>query len=555
MASTTGNDPETTADPLAVAICRRENDLRTDRGTWESYVQDIARHVLPNRAIFREEVTEGVERNRMVLDSTATWALYIFASSIHSLMNNPANLWFKLRIAPSAGADPYMDQDASVRKWLEDVAKLIWTEMASTRVDLYSHLHTLYLDLGAFGSGCLYEDVSDEGHIRIRAFHLKEVVWDTDADGQVNAVFRTLELNAVQAKAFFPDQDLGRTIMECRDPTRKFKFVHAVFPVGSKYDLGKEMGDHKDLANRPFASVWCTETPKRVLSVSGFNEFPYQVPRWSVVTGERMGRGPAMNVMPNVRMANRVKETLLRGAEKLVDPPLRITDGSLVSPVRLFPGAITFTEGDARIDPMIPPGASRIEVGEAILRNEQEAIKSGFFVHLFQTPDSPVKTATQVLQEVDERNRALTPMLVRLQNELFSRLLARIFGLMNRGGRFPPPPPVLDGVPLVAEYVSPLTGSQLQMEGLGVLRIIEGLLPWAQIDPGVFDAFDPDEVAKVVHGASGAPMSIMRSPQKIRELRKARMEQQQQAEQFQTLIQAVEAGAKVQAAQPKPGGR
>jgi hypothetical protein len=544
-----------TEDTLALAICRREADLRSARATGESYWSDIARHVLPNRAVFREEVTEGVERNRMVLDSTATWSLYIFASSIHSLMNNPANLWFKLRIAPVFGEmAARIENDVTVNKWLEAVAKIMWAEFASTRVALYSHLHTLYLDLGAFGSGCLYED-SSQGTLRVRAFHLREVVWDTDADAEVNAVFRKLELNHVQAKAFFPDKDLGDEIRDCKDLSRLFTFIHAVFPVGDGYDLGKEMGDNRDLGRRPYASVWISERPKKVLAVSGYEEFPYQIPRWSVVTGERLGRGPAMNVMPNVRMANRVKETLLRGSEKLVDPPLRITDGSLVSPVRLFPGGITFTEGDARIDPMIPPGASRIEVGEAILANEQEAIKQGFFVHLFQTPGSPVKTATQVLQETDERNRALTPMLVRLQNELFSRLLSRAFGLMNRGGVFPPPPSLLEGVPLVAEYVSPLTGSQTQMEGLGTLRIIEGLAPWAQLDPGVFDTFNPDEVARVVHRASGAPASILRTPREVKMVRDARAQQMQQEETMNTLLQGAEATAKLQMAAAKGGGR
>ncbi len=127
---------------------------------------------------------------------------------------------------------------------------------------------------------------------------------------------------------------------------------------------------------------------------------------------------------------------------------------------------------------------------------------------------------------MDERNRAVSPMLIRMHTELFTRLVTRHFNLLDRGGLLPAPPPELEGKEIRVEYVSPLTASQRQLEALGTLRTVEALLPWAQIDPAVFDRFDPMEVAEVVHAGSGAPASMLRSKEEARRVGKAREEAQ-----------------------------
>jgi hypothetical protein len=250
-----------------------------------------------------------------------------------------------------------------------------------------------------------------------------------------------------------------------------------------------------------------------------------------------------------------MKETILRGAEKLVDPPLLMPEGGLVSPVRLMPGGLTFTDGQVKPEPLIPPGASRIEMGQELLSRTQDAIRDGFFNPLFVTPDSPVKTATQVLQQVDERNRAVSPMLVRQQTELYHPFIKRAINLLNRAGKFPERPGILIGRPLTVRYVSPLASSQLQLEALGTQRIIEGLLPWANVDPTVLDPFDPDEVAKVVQAGSGAPTKILRSKSALAKLRADRADAAQQQQLTENMVDATGATAKMVAATTNPGER
>ena len=55
----------------------------------------------------------------------------------------------------------------------------------------------------------------------------------------------------------------------------------------------------------------------------------------------------------------------------------------------------------------------------------------------------------------------LGPVLERLHDELLEPLIGRTFQIMARAGEIPPPPsPMLDGLRLQPEYVSPMAGMQ-----------------------------------------------------------------------------------------------
>ncbi len=536
-------------DSLGKLIVERDARLRQDRSTLESQWQNIARYCIPSEATFTEEVTPGVERNRWILDSTAPRSLELFGSFLHTFLNNPASQWIKSRITTDNPKRP----NTAMEQWKEYLSATMLQALQSKDAQLYSSLHQTYLGMGAFGTSVIYEDIV-RGRLALRYYHLADVTVDEDAYGVIDQVYRRFKHNKRQAEQRW-EKIKDFPGWERREAKGKsMTFMHAVVPTTDEEflaTLGKR--DLARIRTAPFASAWIDTECKKTLQVGVFEEMPYMVPRWYKTRGEIYGRSPAMTALPDIRMVNRMMETILRGAEKLVDPPVVIRDGGLMSPVRLFPGAVTFTDGDVKIEPLVPPGASRIEYGDALLRRYQDNIREAFFVPLFVTPDSPVKTATQVLQQTDERNRAVSPMLIRTQDELMHGMLQRTYGLLSRNGKLlPPPEPIPDGA-LTIEYASPLMASQKQAEALGVLRIIESLLPWAQVNPNVFDAFNEDEVPKVVWAGSGAPASVLSTPNEIKAKRAARAQQQQQQQGLQNLIAAVEAGAKVQAAN-KPAG-
>lgn len=535
------------ADALAKRVSARDAANRSDRSSFETLWQEIARYVIPVEATFNETTSQGVERGRSILDSTAPRALERFAAFIHTLMNNPSAKWFKLE---PLVADRKTLDIPRVKKWVEDTEAVMASAMNAPKSNVYNTLFATYLGLGAFGTSVFYTDAPD-GKLRTQSFHMDDVTIEEDFSGNVDAVFRRRKYTLRQAKQRWPTldaEDLGPSFVKKGEDKGKTEAVmmHCVVPTDDMDIMGvMKAKDRALVEDAPFVGIWINATDNVTISVTRFEEQPYTTPRWYKARGETYGRSPAMTVLPNIRMVNRMKETIIRGGEKLVDPPLILPDGSLVSPIRLFPGGISFSEGNVKPEALIPPGASRVEYGQNLLELERQDIKDGFFIPLFVTPDSPVKTATEVLQQTDERNRALSPMLVRQRSETFHSFIARVYGVLFRAGKLPVPPPELEDIPMEIKYISPLDASQQQVEALGTMRIFEGLQSWAQLDPSVFDSFEPDDVARVVHAGSGAPASVLRDKAKVVQIRKAKGELAQQQAQQAGIIDAAEAGAKV----------
>ena len=61
-------------------------------------------------------------------------------------------------------------------------------------------------------------------------------------------------------------------------------------------------GNQKPLARgKPIASVYYHADSKHLLSESGFDDFPFMVPRFVKDSVSTYGRSPAMNALPDVK--------------------------------------------------------------------------------------------------------------------------------------------------------------------------------------------------------------------------------------------------------------
>ena len=65
---------------------------------------------------------------------------------------------------------------------------------------------------------------------------------------------------------------------------------------------------------------------RKLLKESGFDYLPPTIGRFSKNAGETYGRGPAIDAYPDIIMANAQAESIIRAAEKQLEPPLLIMD-------------------------------------------------------------------------------------------------------------------------------------------------------------------------------------------------------------------------------------
>ena len=223
----------------------------------------------------------------------------------------------------------------------------------------------------------------------------------------------------------------------------------------------------------PFASVYLEASSGDELSVSGFREFPFVVPRYLKASHEIYGRSPAMTALPDVKMLNEMSKTTIKSAQKQVDPPLLVPDDGFILPVRTVPGGLNFYRSGTRdrIEPL-NIGANT-PLGLNMEEQRRNSIRNAFYVNQLMMQSGPQMTATEVIQRNEEKMRLLGPVLGRLQSELLKPLIDRAFALILRKKLFAEAPAFLSGKDIEIEYVSPLAKAQKSTELSSIMRAIE----------------------------------------------------------------------------------
>jgi|TARA_R100000789_G_scaffold811_1_gene2934 hypothetical protein len=500
----------------AKELLDRYGKLKVMRGTWESHWQEIGDYVLPRRADVTKKQAKGSKRTELVYDGTAIHAAELLASSLHGMLTNAASPWFSLQFK-----DPMLQGDDAINEWLEECTRQMY--QAFNRSNFQQEIHEMYLDLIAFGTGCMFVERSDQEQLRFSTRHISEIFIQENERGVVDTVFRKFKMSARAAFNMFgaATQEIKKISEE--NPYQELEFLHCVMPR-DKRDVKKI-----DDVNKPFSSIYLTIDGK-MLGEGGFNEFPYVVPRFVKSSVEVYGRSPSMTALPDIKMLNKMSETMIRAAQKTIDPPLLVPDDGFIMPIKTIPGGLNFYRSGSRdrIEPL-NIGAN-FPFGLEYENQRREAIRQAYFVDQLLMAQNVTMTATEVLQRNEEKMRLLAPVLGRLQSEMLQPLIDRTFSILLRDGILPSPPPTLQGLDIDIEYVSPLARAQRQGDVNAMMRALEIIMPLNQVAP-MLDYVDTDNLVKHIAEILGVPSKVIRSDGEVQELRNQRAQQQQAAAQ------------------------
>ena len=508
-------------DPRASALMKRYQTLQTNRSHWESHWQELGDYVCPRKADITKKRTGGDKRTELIFDGTAIHAAELMSASLHGMLTNAATPWFDLRYE-----NDELNGDDEAKEWLEGATDVMYQHLA--RSNFQEQIHELYSDLVTFGTGVIFIENDDDDGFRFSTRHIAEVYVSEDEQGRVDTVFRKYKTTARAAVRQFGDAKVTQRIAKLNtdDPYAEIELLHIVMPREDR-DRRK-----RNAINKPFASIYLDPGEKMIIGESGFDEFPYCVPRFLKASFEiGYGRSPAMTALPDTKMVNKMSEIVIRASQLQIHPPLMVPDDGFMLPVRTTPGGLNFYRSGTRdrIEPL-NIGANN-PLGEMQLEQRRQAIRAAFYVDQLILGTGPQMTATEVVQRTEEKMRLLGPVLGRLQAELLQPLIGRCFAILSRQKAFAAAPPVLRDGKINIEYVSPLAKAQRTGDVQGILQMIEFLMPLMQLDQGVADYLDMDGLAKHIIKVTGTPATVVRGEGEvsgIRENRAAAMQQEQE---------------------------
>lgn len=507
------------------------SQLKNKRQNWESHWQEIADYVLPRRADVNIDRTAGDKRTERIFDGTALHASELLSSSLHGMLTNAATPWFSMRFK-----DENLSMDEESREWLESCTQTMY--IALDRSNFQQEIHELYVDLVTFGTACMMIEEDDQKFIRFSTRHIKEIYISENDKGFVDTMHREFKMTARAAYTRFGENLSKRIKAVAKDNPYDEVTIHHCIKPNDKFNPYKE--DNKSMA---FTSIYYDNEDQKVISISGFEEFPAVIPRWLKSSSENWGRSPSMIALPDIKMINKMAETTIKAAQKMVDPPLLVPDDSFVLPVRTQPGGLNYYRSGTRdrIEPL-NIGANT-PVGINLEEQRRNAIRQAYYVDQLLMSQDTRMTATEVMQRNEEKMRLLAPVLGRLQSEMLQPLITRCFNILLRKQILPNPPVALQGQTVDIEYVSPLARSQRTGEVQAILRSLEIISPLAQSMP-VMDYIDSDKLVKHITDVLGVPRKVLRSDQEVAGMREEQAAIAQQQAELDQASQLAEAGGK-----------
>jgi len=503
---------------------KRYKACKSKRTNWDEHWRDVARYVIPNKEnVFDyKSRAKGDKKGLRLYDSSAAHYNELLASALHSMLTNPSVQWFELTTG-----DREIDKNPKVRDYLQKTVRRIHQILNNT--NFQTEIHELYLDLGSFGTGAMLISEDDENVINFSSRPIYQFYIEENFKHEIDTFFIEMPMSARQLIQKYGEENLSdKLCKECKDkPDDMHNVIMMVTPNTDRNPK------RKDSKGKVYSSLHIYEKEGLILKEGGFDEFPAVFPRWMKDSMEVYGRSPGMKALPEIKMINAMMRTIIRAAQKMVDPPLMIPDDSFMN-FNTKPGGLNpYRSGTQdKVYPIEIRG--QIGIGLEILRDTRERIKESYFIDQLQLREGPQMTATEVNARTDEHLRLLGPILGRLHFELLQPLIVRTLGILKRKGELPDnPPQELQGQGIEVFYSSQIAKAQKMSEGNNWNRFLSSVAPLVEFDPSVMDNLDLDGVVYYLADIYGSPQDTMKEPKAVKKLRDARAQQQQEIQQAQ----------------------
>ena len=539
---------------------RKNADIRfanmlSDRRDYETWWRALAEQFAPNRGRFSvdalpiKKALRFNTRSRQIPDD--------FAAGMKSGLTSPSRPWFTLTLY-----DTGLTEAENVKAWLTEVQDIM--QGAMLRSNLYDQLFDVYKEEGIFGTAALLIEEDDENLFRAQSLTIGSYTIGVDKLGRVNRFARQFRRTLQQLKDEFGEENLPQELrwrLNERPDNMRYELRNLIQPSEEYMQSEGKAGKFK------YLSLWWLTGYKEpeFLRVGGYNEFPVMVPRWRIINDDLYGREQPGDTGYDDAITLQEMEIDERSAlKKTIRPPIVIPNSMTQYDLNDMPGGVTIYNdmsggGAPSVTPLYQVKFDHKSVAEKRLEITQH-LEEIFYVNMFKMWAMDLRhnrTATEIQAREQEKMFMLGPLIERQMSELLDPLIARIFAIMDRAGRFPPPPDELQDREIKIEYMSILANTQKQAAFSGIQTILEvtGVLAQLQTGAGqsadILDKIDCDEIVDQLADMYVVPAGIVLGDDVVAEKRQARKQAEMQAQQEQ---QAMVQGQAMAQAAPQIAG-
>ncbi|BEU87831.1 portal protein [Selenomonas sp. TAMA-11512] len=523
-------------------IRRRVTAILEKRKPYEIRWKNIRDYQLPFSGCFDdidEEENAAQRKDKSIYNSSTWMANLVFASGVMSGLTPPSRKWFRLGFSNRELTD-----NSDVGKLLD--ARMDIMNEVLEKSNFYTAIHSCYLEL-AYGQAPIGIFPDTRYGVHFKAYPVGSYAYECDADGSVTTFIHRMKMSAHQLVEKFGEENVPENVKHEIEKSGGYKATHRVvwYVAPNRQARPEEIGRFY----KPYISVYYLEesSDEELLYIGGFDEWPVPVARYMINGQDAYGKGPGWYAEGDSKALHLAEKDLLTAIELQVKPPMQATADSALKGIHLMPSGKTYVQQIGNVVPLFQVQVDLKDLREQIVTYEgriKETYSANLFMMLSSMEDKTM-TAREVIERNQEKMTMLGPVVQRMQYEFLSKIIERVYMILDRAQIFPQPEDeetlaALRGEDIKIEYISPLA----QAQKMGGITTIEQLFAFvmqaAQGEESIKGKLDFKEMVNRYADMLGAPQSVLRTDKEFEamlEEAQARAAQQEELAQAQQVAQ------------------
>lgn len=516
-------------------LIRIGEQLFSKRTSFISLLQEIADNFYPERADFTANLCVGADFANNLMSSYPVLARRDLGNSLSSLLRPNSKNWFNMMVM---GKENINNQS---RKWLQEKTEIQRRIMYDRMTGFVKATKQGDHDFASFGQAVISVEKNSEGNRMLyRNWHIRDVAWMENENGEVDTIFRRWKPTAREIAKLWPNKipQCVKSALDNKKLFEEFDCWHIIIPA-------RDYAGDKQFRT-PYVSIYLMPSEKHEFECTGSWTKVYVIPRWQTISGSQYAYSPATIVaLPDARLIQSMSRVLLEAGEKAVNPPMVATQEAIKSDIAVYAGGVTWVDSayDERLGDVLRPltqDRNGVPLGIEMARDVKEMIHEAFFLNKLSLPvTNEEMTAYEVGQRVQDYIRQAMPIFEPMESEYNGELCDITFETIMRAGGFGS----IRDIPreLIEEEISytfesPLHDAVERAKGQRFLEAKSMLAEAMAMDQSVAYIIDAKSAVRDVLNAIGVPAKWQRDESTVDSMEaedKAKMETQQILEQMQ----------------------
>ena len=568
--------------------------LAQQRLYWEPMIDNLIMYVNHGRrSVQDKDLWPGQPTGMFIFDDTALLAKNQLVDGMVGNFFSRNQPWFALEVPGYFNFPRYsimrswtgklVSEYPEVQRWLQDVQTVMYTVLNQS--NFYDIVPEFVGDCATVGTAHLIvEEEVGQDRIIFTVPHFREMYIARNRHGKVDTKYRVYLMTLRQLVDKFGYEKMCEVDSNFVNKYKsnmheETEILHAVYP---RKDYNPQRIDSK---NKPWESVWLyrkngklvspmasigrTTDDTKLIGESGYDTNPHITWAWRRNSDEVYGRGPGHDAWVTIARLNQEGRDNLETAHRAARPPL-VAYSDQRGALQKDPDTVTWLEanrGDirARMPQPLHTGVQSLPFNIEYMDRDRQIVNAYFHTEVFmmmsqlaQAGHSERMVIEQVMELQGEKSAILGTRVGNLKSEACDPLIWRVYDILARQGKIPPPPQILRDIPheqMKVNYLGMLAQAQTRLAKIRSIQTGFALTKMVMetLGPQVADWVDDGAVMADIYEAVGFPLKDLKDKkvvEQIRAIRNQKMEQQEKidaapklAKAAATLGKAVEQGS------------